>query len=95
LSKTKVANEYLLLDGHKSLFSECGNFIAAILQQWDKNDVKVHYWVENVSSHIVKQPIIGFQRPIHDLSLIGRRKGTNATSIHSIIPSSLEMWSAE
>jgi len=36
------------------VFSECGNFIAAILQQWGNNDVKVHYWVENVSSHIVK-----------------------------------------
>jgi hypothetical protein len=35
------------------VFSECGNFIAAILQQWGKNDVKVHYWVENVSSHTV------------------------------------------
>jgi hypothetical protein len=60
--RLKVANEYLLLDGHKSLFSECGNFIAAILQQWSKNDVKVHYWVENVSSHIVKSnPSLDFK----------------------------------
>jgi hypothetical protein len=62
LSKTKVANEYLLPDGHKSLFSEYGNFIAAILQQWGKNDVKVHYWAENVSSHIVKSnPSLEFE----------------------------------
>jgi hypothetical protein len=74
------------------VFSECGNFIAAILQQWGKNDVKVHYWVENVSSHIVKSnSSLELGRPIHDLSLIGRRKGTNATRIYSIIPSWLEM----